>query len=97
MKEAMSTDPAGMPSSSSPAAECMRLYRKHRREGMQYVRIPLCATEVQDLIWMGRLDEDQRHDAEAIQTAVLGLFHSAMDEKRRDWLHRAQVPIKARR
>ena len=93
----MSTDPARILSSSSPAAERMRLYRKRRREGMQYVRIPLRAAEVQDLIWMGHLGESQRHNAEAIQAAVLGVSHSAMDEERRDWLYLAQVPIKARR
>ena len=31
---------------------------------------------------MGHLDEDQRDNAEAIQAAVLGLFHTAMDEMR---------------
>jgi hypothetical protein len=70
----MSTDPARMPSSPAPAAERMRLYRKRRRQGMQYVRIPLREAEVQDLIWMGHLGEGQRHDAEAIQAAVLGLL-----------------------
>jgi hypothetical protein len=35
----------------------MRLYRnrKRRREGMQYVRIPLHVTEVEDLIQLGVL------------------------------------------
>ena len=56
----------------------MRLYRKRRWEGTQYVRIPLRATEVQDLISMGHLDEDQRHNEEAIRAAVLGLLHRAM-------------------
>jgi hypothetical protein len=55
----------------SPPAERMRLYRKRRWEGMQLVRIPLHVTEIDDLISMGRLDEDQRHDAEALQTAVV--------------------------
>jgi hypothetical protein len=65
----------------------MRRYRKRRREGMQLVRIPLHVTEIDDLISMGRLDEDQRHDAEALQTAVLGLFHMALDEMRDCCLH----------
>jgi hypothetical protein len=73
--------------SYSPPAERMRLYRKRRREGMQLVRIPLHVTEIDDLISMGRLDEDQRHDAEALQTAVLSLFHMALDEMRDCWLH----------
>ena len=71
------------------AAERMRLYRKRRREGMQLVRIPLHVTEIDGLIRMGRLEEDQRHDAEALQAAVLGLFHIAMDEMRDSWLYRA--------
>ena len=72
----------------------MRLYRKRRRDGIQYVRIPLHAKEVQDLIWMGHLGEGQRHDAEAIQAAVLGVFHSAMDEMRDGFMYRARAPIK---
>jgi hypothetical protein len=60
------------------AAERMRLYRERRRQGMQYVRIPLHVSEIDDLIRMGRLQEDQRHDAEALQSAVLVLFHIAM-------------------
>jgi choline dehydrogenase len=31
---------------------------------------------------MACVDEDQRNDAEAIQAAVLGLFHMALDEMR---------------
>jgi hypothetical protein len=75
--------------SSSRAAERMRLYRKRRREGLQFVRIPLHVTEIDDLIRMGELEEDQRHDVEALQAAVLGLFHIAMDEMRDSWLYRA--------
>jgi hypothetical protein len=44
----------------------MRLYRKRRREGMQYVHIPLHVTEVEDLIQIGCLGEDQRHEASAL-------------------------------
>jgi len=33
-------------------------------------------------------------DAEAIQAAVLVVFHMALDEMRNDWLYRTQVPIK---
>jgi hypothetical protein len=71
----------------SPPAERMRLYRKRRREGMQLVRIPLRVTEIDDLIRIGRLTEDQRHDAETLQAAVSGLFHVALDEMRDYWLH----------
>jgi hypothetical protein len=79
MKEAMTTDPAGTPSSSSPAAERMRLYRKRRREGMQYVQIPLHKSEVEDLIGLGFLQREQREDAQALQAAVLTIVYQALD------------------
>jgi hypothetical protein len=48
---------------------------------------------------MGHLDEDQRDNAEAIQAAVLGLFHTAMDEMR--WyefrLSRLRIDLTVRR
>jgi hypothetical protein len=75
--------------SSSRTAKRMRLYRKRCREGIQLVRIPLRVTEIDDLVRMGRLEEDQRHDAEALQAAVLGLFHIAMEEERDSWSYRA--------
>jgi hypothetical protein len=51
----MSTGNAPPARSSSPAAERMRLHRKRRREGMQYVQIPLHKSEVEDLIRLGLL------------------------------------------
>jgi hypothetical protein len=45
----------------------MRLYRKRRRQGLRYVRIPLHVTEIDDLIRMGLLEEAGRRDAEALQ------------------------------
>jgi hypothetical protein len=38
---------------------------------------------------MGRLKQDQRDDAEALQAAVRGLFQIAMDEMRDCWSYRA--------
>jgi hypothetical protein len=70
------------------AAERMRLYRKRRRQGLQYVRIPLRVTEIDDLIRMGLLGEDQRYDAEALQAVALNLVHQALDEARDIWLPR---------
>jgi len=66
-----------IPPSRSPAAERMRLYRKRRRNGMQYVRIPLHVTNIDDLIRMGLLKEEKRRDAEALKTAVLDLVYGA--------------------
>ena len=41
--------------SSTPAAQRMRRYRKHRREGQRSVRIPLYETDCDVLIRMGLL------------------------------------------
>ena len=63
--------------SSSPAAQRMRRYRKHRREGQRSVRIPLYETDCDVLIRMGLLKEDQRDDHKALQKALLGLLYRA--------------------
>jgi hypothetical protein len=62
------------------AAERMRSYRKRRREGMLYVRIPLHVTEVDALIRMGRLKDDPRTNDEVLQAAVLALVYQALGE-----------------
>jgi hypothetical protein len=64
------------------AAERMRLYRKRRRQGLQVVRLRLHVTDIDDLVWMGRLEEDRRHDGEALQKAVFALVQGALDEMR---------------
>jgi hypothetical protein len=67
--------------SASPAAERMRLYRQRRRRGVQYVRIPLHITEIDELIhspigrWKG---DDPRTEAEVVQAAVLTLVYRAL-------------------
>jgi hypothetical protein len=66
--------------SSSPAAVRMRLYRKQRRQGMQFIRIPLHVTEIDGLIRMRLLKEEQRQDVEARQTAILGLVYRALED-----------------
>ena len=76
----MSTNPAQAPvRSSSSGAERMRLHRKRRREGMQYVRIPLHISEIDVLIRLGLLQGEQREDAQALQAAVLTLVYQAVD------------------
>jgi hypothetical protein len=57
----------------------MRLYRKRRRNGMQYVRVPLHVTDIDDLIRMRVWKEEERRDAGALQTAVLDLVYRAME------------------
>jgi hypothetical protein len=73
------------------AAERMRLYRKRRRQGLRYVRIPLHVTEIDDLIRMGLLEEAGRRDAEALQAAVLALFYRALEENRDAVIPRAPI------
>jgi hypothetical protein len=46
--------------SSIRAAERMRLYRQRRRQGLQYVRIPLHVREIDEFIRLGLLKEEQR-------------------------------------
>ena len=71
----MSTEPEQVRArSSSPEAERMRLYRKRRREGMRYVRIPLHVTKIDDLVRLGFLRGEQCQDPEALQMAVLGIM-----------------------
>ena len=63
--------------SSTPAAQRMRRYRKHRREGQRSVRIALYETDCDVLIRIGLLKEDQRQDRKALQKALLGLLYRA--------------------
>jgi hypothetical protein len=64
------------------AAERMRLYRQRRRQGIQYVRIPLDVTEIDELIHsqIGRRKDDPRTDAEVVQAAILTLVYRALDQ-----------------
>jgi hypothetical protein len=66
--------------SLSPNAVRMRRYRKQRRQGLRSVRILLDETDRDALIRMRLLREEQRHDIEALQTAVLGLLYRAEED-----------------
>ena len=68
---------------STSAAERMRLSRQRRRQGMQYVRIPLHVTKIDELVRLGFLRGEQRQDPEALQMAVLGLICGVLDARRR--------------
>jgi hypothetical protein len=51
----------------SPAAERMRRSRERRRNGLRYLGIELCETEIEALVRMGFLAEVARHnDGEVI-------------------------------
>jgi hypothetical protein len=61
-------------------AQRMRLYRRRRRAGEQFVRIALHVTEIDILVRMGLLTEERRQDDEAVQTAVLSIVYRALEE-----------------
>ena len=60
-------------------AERMRLYRKRRGQGLQFVRIPLHVTEIDKLRRLGFLKEEQRQEQEALRAAVLSLVRQALE------------------
>ena len=60
----------------------MRLSRQRRRQGIQYARIPLHVTEIDELIGLGLLKEDQRQNAEALGALVLNLVQQVVEEIR---------------
>jgi hypothetical protein len=66
--------------SPSPAAQRMRRHRRQRRQGLRSVRILLDETDIDALIRMRLLREEQRHEIEALQTAVLGLVYRAEED-----------------
>ena len=66
--------------SPSPNAVRMRRYRKQRRQGLRSVRILLDETDCDALIRMGLLKKHQRHDVEALQTAITGLLYRAEED-----------------
>jgi hypothetical protein len=61
-------------------AERMRLYRRRRRHGEQFVRISLHVTEIDTLVRMGLLTEEQRQNDLALQTAILGIVYRALED-----------------
>ena len=52
----------------------------HSREAPKEVRIFLDETDIDGLIRMRLLKEDQRQDAEALQTAVTGLVYRVQED-----------------
>ena len=63
-------------------AERMRLYRQRQRQGLQYVRIPLHVTEIDELILLELLNEEHRQNPAALGEVVVKLFRRMMDELR---------------
>jgi hypothetical protein len=58
----------------------MRLYRRRRRHGEQFVRIALHVTEIDTLVRMGLLTQEQRQDHQALQTAILTIVYRALED-----------------
>lgn len=76
----MSTDPGQTRArSSSPGAERMRRYRKRRRQGPWFVRVPLDAPEIDDLIRLKFLEASEGANTYAAEHAIgnreLGTIH----------------------
>jgi hypothetical protein len=44
------------------------------------VRIELHATEIDTLVRMRLLTQEQRQDHQALQTAILGIVHAALED-----------------
>ena len=68
-----------MPKGPSSAAERMRAHRKRRRDGMRDVRIPLHVTEIDGLVRLGLLNQEERQDPVALQSAVLTLVYRGLE------------------
>ena len=57
-----------------------RRYRKERRQGLRWLRIPLDITDINAFIRLGLLKEDQRQDEEALRTAVMSVVYRAQED-----------------
>ena len=68
--------------SSTRVAERMRLSRQRRRQGIQYARIPLHVTEIDELVLLELLNEEHRQNPAALGEVVVKLFRRMMDELR---------------
>ena len=69
-----------MTSSPSPAAERMRLHRNRRRQGMRCVQVSLHVTKIEALIRMGYLEDRDREDPAALETAINTFISDAVSE-----------------
>ena len=56
--------------SPSPAAERVRRYRNRRRQGMRCVQVSLHVTKIDALVRMGYLEDRDRNNPAALQTAI---------------------------
>ncbi|MFZ3226470.1 MAG: hypothetical protein WCA26_19925 [Xanthobacteraceae bacterium] len=69
-----------MTSPPSPAAERMRLHRNRRRQGMRCVQVSLHVTKIEALIRMGYLEDRDREDPAALETAINTFISDAVSE-----------------
>ena len=53
----------------------MRLYRRRRQQGVQHIRIPLHATDIDGLIRAQYLAKEERQDHDAIRRAIFFALH----------------------
>ena len=69
-----------MTSSPSPSAERMRSHRNRRRQGMRCVQVSLHVTKIDALVRMGYLEDRDRTDQAALQTAINTFITDAFSE-----------------
>jgi hypothetical protein len=63
---------------SFTAAERMRLHRLRRRNGLRCVRLLLHETEIDRLIQKGFLEQEDRHDENAVLAAMKAFVSNAL-------------------
>ena len=69
-----------MPSSPSPSAERMRSHRNRRRQGLRCVQVALYVTKIDALVRMGYLEDRDRDDQAALETAINTFISDAFSE-----------------
>jgi hypothetical protein len=70
------------PAAPSAAAERMRRHRQRRRDGLRCLMIELRETEIDALIRNGLLPPENRHDCDAVQSALYAFLDDALGELR---------------
>ena len=67
------------PTNPTPAAERMRRHRERRREGMRCLLVELHETEIDVLVKRGLLNQETRHDQNAIADALYDHLERTLD------------------
>ena len=73
----MTNPPTAAPATRSAAAERMRRYREHRRDGLRCLMVELRETEINALIGKKAI---ARNDQDAIRNALYAHLERTLDE-----------------